>query len=439
MSFIVGMDGPAGSGKGTIAKNISDKLDFIYVDTGAMYRCVTLYMLRNDIKPDEDEKIKSFIKNITIEQKKIDGENRFFLNGEDVSKEIRENPVNKMVSQVSAIKEVRDKLVELQRKMAESQDVIMEGRDITTVVFPNADVKIYLDAELEERARRRYAQNQSKNIECTYEEVLEDMRKRDENDMNKPYGALKKADDAIVVDSTNLSQNQVVKKIEKIIKTKKKVNKLEPKIYWERPETKWKIFVRKITKGFLRTLYRIAFRMEITGEENKTKAGQNGGFIICANHVNFLDAVAVVVFSKEKIRFIGKYDLARVGIIRWLEHLFDVIPIKRNTQDLEAMKRSLKALKNGEILGIFPEGTRRGMAKNQKVKNGAAFMAIRSGVPVVPVGISGSFKPFGKVKITYGEPLDMSKYKIKGKEKEGQELATKEIMDNIVMLTNGKK
>ena len=128
--------------------------------------------------------------------------------------------------------------------------------------------------------------------------------------------------------------------------------------------------------------------------------------------------------------------MARVGIIRWLEHLFDVIPIKRNTQDLEAMKRCLKALKNGEILGIFPEGTRKGMAKNQKVKNGAAFMAIRAGVPVVPVGISGSFKPFGKVRIKYGEPLDMSKYKIKGQEKEGQEMATKEIMDNIVMLTN---
>ena len=406
------------------------------IDTGAMYRCVTLSCIRNNVDLNDVEKIKEILENINIELIKEKDNLIVKLNGEDVSKEIRENPVNKMVSKVSAIREVRDKLVELQRKMSESQDIIMEGRDITTVVFPNADVKIYLDADLEERARRRLKQNKEKNIDCTYEEVLEDMRKRDENDMNKPYGALKKADDAILVDSTNLTEKQVIKEIEKIIKKQKKVNKLEPKIYWERPETKWKIFVRKIVKGFLRSLYRIAFRMEITGEENKTKAGENGGFIICANHVNYLDAVAVVVFSKEKIRFIGKYDLARVGIIRWLEHLFDVIPIKRNTQDLEAMKRSLKALKNGEILGIFPEGTRKGMEKNQKVKNGAAFMAIRSGVPVVPVGISGSFKPFGKVKIKYGEPLDMSKYKVKGKEKEGQEQATKEIMDNIVMLTN---
>lgn len=436
MGFVVAIDGPAGSGKGTITSIIAKKMKLNSIDTGAMYRCVTLACIRNNVDITDTEKVKEMLDTINIELIKEKDTQIVKLNGEDVSKEIRENPVNKMVSNVSAIKEVRDKLVELQRKMAESQDIIMEGRDITTVVFPNADVKIYLDADLEERAKRRFVQNQSKNIECTYEEVLEDMRKRDESDRNKSYGALKKADDAIVVDSTKLTQKQVVKKIQKIIKTKKKVDKLEPKIYWERPETKWKIFVRKITKGFLRTLYKIAFRMEITGEENKTKAGENGGFIICANHVNFLDAVAVVVFSKEKIRFIGKYDLAKVGIIRWLEHLFDVIPIKRNTQDIEAMKRCLKALKNGEILGIFPEGTRKGMAKNQKVKNGAAFMAIRSGVPVVPVGISGDFKPFGKVKIKYGEPIDMSKYKIKGQEKEGQEMATKEIMDKIVMLTN---
>lgn len=438
MGFVVAIDGPAGSGKGTVTEILAKKLKLSSIDTGAMYRCVTLAIIRNNVDINDKDKVIEILNTIDIDLQKVNNQLVVKLNGEDVSKEIRDNPVNKMVSQVSSIKEVREKLVDLQRKMAETQDVIMEGRDITTVVFPNADVKIYMDADLEERARRRFAQNQAKNIECTFEEVLEDMRQRDENDMNKSIGALKKADDAIVVDSTHLTQKQVVKKIEKIVKNTKKVKKLEPKIYWERPETKWKKIVRKFVKGFLRTLYKIAFRMEITGEENKIKAGENGGYIICANHVNFLDAVAVVVFSKEKIRFIGKYDLARVGIIRWLEHLFDVIPIKRNTQDLEAMKRCLKALKNNEILGIFPEGTRRGLEKKQKVKNGAAFMAIRSGVPVVPVGISGTFKPFSKVCIAYGEPLDMSKYKIKGQEKEGQEQATKEIMDNIVMLTNGK-
>ena len=439
MGFIVAIDGPAGSGKGTVTSIIAKKMKLNCIDTGAMYRCVALACIKNNVDINDTDKVKEILDKVNIELIKEKDNLIVKLNGEDVSKEIRDNPVNRIVSKVSAVKEVREKLVELQRKMAETQDVIMEGRDITTVVYPNADVKIYLDADVEERAKRRYAQNQAKNIECTYEEVLEEMKKRDEDDMNKSFGALKKADDAILVDSTHLTQKQTIKEVEKIIKRAKKVKRLEPEIYRERPETKWKKFVRKVTKGFFIALYKLVFRMEITGEENKTKAAENGGFIICANHVNILDAVAVVVFSKEKIRFIGKYDLARIGIVRWLAHLFDVIPIKRNTQDLEAMKRCLKALKNNEILGIFPEGTRRGLAKNQKVKNGAAFMAMRAGVPVVPVGISGTFKPFSKFYITYGEPIDLAKYKIKGQEKEGQELATKEIMDNIIMLTNKNK
>ncbi|MBR2786946.1 MAG: (d)CMP kinase [Clostridia bacterium] len=439
MGFVVAIDGPAGSGKGTVTEILAKKLKLTSIDTGAMYRCVTLAILRKGIELDDVKKIEEILDTINIELKKENGKQIVKLNGEDVSKEIRDNPVNKMVSKVSAVKEIRSKMVDLQRKMAETQDVIMEGRDITTVVFPNADVKIYMDADLEERAKRRYAQNKSKNIECTYEEVLEDMRQRDENDRNKEVGALKIAEDAIVVDSTHLTQKQVVKKMEKIIKRAKKVKKLEPKIYWERPENKRKQVVRAITKTVLRGLYRIFYRVQITGEENKDKAGEKGGYIICPNHVNYIDAVAIVVFSKERIRFVAKHDLARIGILRWLEHLFDVIPIKRNTQDLEGMKRCLKVLKNDEVLAIFPEGTRNGLEKNGKAKNGAAFMAIRTGKQVVPVGISGTFKLFSKVYINYGEPIDMSKYKIKGQEKECQELATKEIMDNIVMLTNIKK
>lgn len=439
MGFIVAIDGPAGSGKGTVTKILAKKMKLNSIDTGAMYRCVTLAIIRNNIDLNDIDKVKDLLETIKIELIEEKDRQIVKLNGEDVSREIRENPVNQKVSTVSAIKEIRLKLVELQREMAKTQDIIMEGRDITTVVFPNADLKIYMDADLEERARRRFEQNKSKNIECTYEDVLEDMRKRDENDRNKEIGALKIADDAIVIDSTNLTQDEVVKKIKKLIKKEKKTKKLEPKIYAQRPENTRKRVVRKIVKVFLSSLYKIFYRIEITGEENKQKAAQSGGYIICANHLNYLDAAAIVLLSKEKIRFIAKHDLGRIGILRWLEHLFDIIPIKRDSQDMEAMKRCIKALKNNEIIAIFPEGTRKGIEKNTKAKNGAAFLAIRTGCPVVPVGISGTFKLFSKVYINYGEPIDMSKYKVKGKEKENQEQATKEIMDNIIMLTNMKK
>ena len=185
MAFIVALDGPAGSGKGTVTKILAQKLGLVNIDTGAMYRCVALEMLNKNIKIDELDKIKELLNNIDINLKETKDKQTVLLNGQDVTDEIRTNRVNKIVSPVSSIKEIRDKLVELQRNMAKSQDVIMEGRDITTVVFPNADVKIYLDADVEERAKRRYEQNIQKNIESTYEQVLEDMKARDENDKNK--------------------------------------------------------------------------------------------------------------------------------------------------------------------------------------------------------------------------------------------------------------
>jgi len=215
MSFIVAIDGPAGAGKGTITKKVAERLKLVNVDTGATFRCVALNMLDKNIGIEEEEKIKEVLDKINIEMKS-NGE--IFLNGENVTKRIRENDVNNFVSPVSTIQPVRDKLLEIQRKIAEGKDVIMEGRDIGTVVFPNANVKIYLDATPEERARRRVLQNEEKGIKTSYKEVLENIKDRDKRDSNRKVAPLKKADDAIVVDSTNLTIDEVVEKIKEIIK-----------------------------------------------------------------------------------------------------------------------------------------------------------------------------------------------------------------------------
>ena len=220
MSFIVGIDGPAGSGKGTVTKKIANKLDLVNIDTGSTYRCVALEVLNQNISLDDYEKIIKISKNINIEIKPETKEDRILLNGEDVTLKIRSKEVTNIVSQVSSIKEVRYEMVNLQRKLAENKNVIMEGRDICTYVFPNADVKIYLDASVEERAKRRYKENQEKGVNTTYEEVLENIKLRDENDKKKEVGALKIAPDSIVIDTTNLSIDEVVEKIIKIIKEK---------------------------------------------------------------------------------------------------------------------------------------------------------------------------------------------------------------------------
>ena len=204
--MIIAIDGPAGAGKGTIAHLIAEKLNLVYIDTGAMYRSVALEAIRQNIVNDS-EKIIEMSKNITIS---FDEAGKTYLNGEDVSEEIRSKEVTSIVSQLSNLIPVREEMVKLQRKLAEGLNVIMEGRDITTVVFPNADYKFYLDASVEERARRRVEQNKDKGIFSDYEEIKQSIIARDYNDMHKEVGALIRTDDQIYIDSTNMQKEEVV-------------------------------------------------------------------------------------------------------------------------------------------------------------------------------------------------------------------------------------
>jgi len=221
MGFVIAIDGPAGSGKGTITKCVASKIGFFRLDTGALYRCVTLEVIRNKCELREVSKIVEIARNIQVEFVRNEEMNELdfvFLNGEDVTKAIRSNEVNNLVSQVSSIKELREEMLGVQRKMAENQNTIMEGRDIGTVVFPNADLKIYLNADIKERAKRRYVENIEKGIDTTYEEVLQILKNRDKIDMEREVSPLKKADDAIEIDSTNLSIEEVAEKIIELYK-----------------------------------------------------------------------------------------------------------------------------------------------------------------------------------------------------------------------------
>ena len=210
MNKIVAIDGPAGSGKGTITKIIAEKLNLVYIDTGATYRCIALAAIRNNILLNEKEKLIELTKKININ---FDSNGRTFLDNEDVSEKIRSNEVTSIVSQISSIPEIREIMVDLQRKMANNKDVIMEGRDITTVVFPNANYKFYLDATSEERAKRRFLQNKEMGINIPLEEIKKAIEERDYNDMHKPVGSLMRTDDQIYIDTTNMTIDEVVDKI----------------------------------------------------------------------------------------------------------------------------------------------------------------------------------------------------------------------------------
>ena len=214
--FIVTVDGPAGSGKSTIAKIIAKKYGFTYLDTGAMYRMIALYALENSIDLQDSKAIETMLKNTKLD---IVG-NQFFLNGKDVSDEIRTPRVSAIVSPVSAIKEVRVKLVDLPREISKGNSVILDGRDIGTVVFPSGDVKIYLVASPEERAKRRLKEYEEKGVEADYESVLASIKERDFIDSTRKESPLKKAEDAHEIDSSTMSIDEVVEVISKYIDEK---------------------------------------------------------------------------------------------------------------------------------------------------------------------------------------------------------------------------
>ena len=213
----IAIDGPAGAGKSTIARAAASKLGFIYVDTGALYRSIGLYCLNNNIETTDRVKIEMVLPEISVQLKYLDGVQRVILNDEDVSEEIRKPECSMAASNVSAIPVVREFLLELQRKMARENNVIMDGRDIGTVILPDAEVKIFLTASPEERANRRFKELVEKGNNPDYDELLKEINQRDYNDMHRKTAPLKQADDAVLFDTTTLGKDEVVDELLKII------------------------------------------------------------------------------------------------------------------------------------------------------------------------------------------------------------------------------
>lgn len=216
----IAIDGPAGAGKSTIAKKAAEKLGFVYVDTGAMYRAMALYFLRNKIDSGEEAQIEASCKDVQVSIVYKDGEQQVLLNGENVNSYIRTEQVSRMTSDTSKYPAVRKTLLALQQRLAQEQNVIMDGRDIGTCVLPNADVKIYLTASTAERARRRHLEQTQRGISCSFAEIEQDIIARDEQDMNRKVSPLRQAEDAVFLDSSEMSIDQVVEKIISIYRQK---------------------------------------------------------------------------------------------------------------------------------------------------------------------------------------------------------------------------
>ena len=213
MGYNIAIDGPAGAGKSTIAKLVAKELGFIYVDTGAMYRGLAVHFLKKGIVPGEVEKIEAACEDAKVELGYENGVQQVYLNGENITSQLREEAVGNMASVSSAVPAVRAKLLDLQRNLAKEKDVVMDGRDIGTNVLPNADVKVYLTASVECRARRRFKELEGKGEACDFEQIRQDIQERDERDMTREIAPLKQAEDATLIDSSEMGIDDVVKAI----------------------------------------------------------------------------------------------------------------------------------------------------------------------------------------------------------------------------------
>lgn len=218
MSINIAIDGPSGAGKSTLSRKLAKSLGFLYVDTGALYRAVGLYMYENGILPDDESSVVKALDNVKVELKYADGEQAVILNGKNVSDDIRKHEISEYASKVSALPEVRKFLFNTQRSIAKHNNVIMDGRDIGTVVLSDAQIKIYLTATAEDRAKRRFDELRERGQDVNFEQIYNDVIERDERDINREIAPLKQAEDAVLVDTTGFSFDESYNKLISIIK-----------------------------------------------------------------------------------------------------------------------------------------------------------------------------------------------------------------------------
>ena len=390
----IAIDGPGGSGKSSVAKSIAKKLGIIYVDTGALYRNIGLFMLESGINPKDADAVGAALPSLSLELKFEDGKQIILLNGKDRGDEIRTPEASMAASDVSAIPAVREYLLNMQRDTAKKNSVVMDGRDIGTVILPYAEVKIFLTASPEARAKRRHAELLSRGKEISYEQVYSEMVERDKNDSTRAIAPCVPATDAVFLDNSELNAEETMEKILQIIKEKTKQKKN---------------FYAK-AKVVVAPLFRFFMRVKAIGTENVPK---EGGVVLCSNHIAAVDVISIGAVCPRQLTCVAKKELFSIPVLGWVMRKLEAIKLDRGGSDVAALKASIKAAEAGRVLTIFPQGHRCPGVNpaTTPIKHGAGMIAYHAKCDVVPVCINikgAKYGLFKRVEVIFGKPISYS-------------------------------
>ncbi len=374
---IIAIDGPAASGKSTIGEMLAQRLGYLYFDTGVMYRAVTAVALARAIAIQDEAAITRLAEQVHLDILPPDqNDGRQYTvraDARDVTWDLRTRAVDANVSTVSAYRGVRAAMKLQQRRVGERGRVVMVGRDIGTVVFPDADLKIFLDATAAERARRRQRERLARGEQVDFESVLREMLKRDEIDSTRSVAPLKKANDAVNVDSTGVTVEQVLARVIAIVEGQSK-------------PARDSLWFYRFGNHLLRFVFSLILRMDVRGVE---RVPRSGALIIAISHSSWLDPVLLGPYLPRFIASMGKVEIFDWLILGGLLRAYGAFPVRRGKVDVSAFKVGLLILKQGYAMGIAPEGHRSESGKLQRGREGAIMLAVRSGAPILPVAVWG--------------------------------------------------
>ena len=416
----IAIDGPGGAGKSSVAKAVSHTLGIIYVDTGALYRNIGLYMLDHGIDTKDADVVIPALKDISIELKFENGRQVILLNGVDRGDEIRTPAASMAASHVSAIPAVRDFLLDLQRSIAKKNSLVMDGRDIGTVILPDAEVKIFLTASPEARAYRRFKELTAAGKEVTLKQVYDEMVERDKNDSTRSVAPCVPAEDAVYLDNSKLSLEETVEEIIKIVKKK----------------TKDTTPLYQFLKAIVSPIYRLLFNVRVIGREN---VPTEGGVLLCPNHLAAVDVISIGAVCPRQITCIAKKELFEIPVLGGLVKALGAVKIDRGGADVGAIKAAVSAIESGKTVVIFPQGHRCpgvNLASTQ-IRHGAGLIAYYAKCNVVPVCINikgGKYSLFRKTEIIYGKPIKYSELGFTDGGREEYAAATEKIFGQVIEL-----